>query len=42
MQLSTTAGFLDLIPPLVVMGIGMPFMFRAVVHGLPHLRGPLP
>ncbi|WP_316896552.1 DHA2 family efflux MFS transporter permease subunit [Pseudodesulfovibrio indicus] len=27
MQLSTTAGFLDLIPPLVVMGIGMPFMF---------------
>jgi DHA2 family multidrug resistance protein len=27
MQLSTTAGFLDLIPPLLVMGVGMPFMF---------------
>jgi DHA2 family multidrug resistance protein len=27
MQLSTTAGYLDLIPPLLVMGVGMPFMF---------------
>ncbi|WP_338667609.1 DHA2 family efflux MFS transporter permease subunit [Pseudodesulfovibrio methanolicus] len=27
MQLSTSAGYLDLIPPLIVMGIGMPFMF---------------
>jgi len=27
MQLSTTAGYLDLIPPLLIMGIGMPFMF---------------
>ncbi|CCH50200.1 DHA2 family efflux MFS transporter permease subunit [Pseudodesulfovibrio piezophilus] len=27
MQLSAQAGFFDLIPPLVIMGIGMPFMF---------------
>jgi DHA2 family multidrug resistance protein len=27
MQLSTTAGYLDLIPPLIIMGVGMPFMF---------------
>jgi len=27
MQLSVTAGFLDLVPPLLVMGVGMPFMF---------------
>lgn len=27
MQLSVMAGFLDLVPPLLIMGIGMPFMF---------------